>query len=84
MTAFVVAFSSLLIAVLAIAMLAGRVVRLAAPVRPSTLEGWRHHRPCTAAASQSTLPPDYSPFPPTRFSVSLSRELIAELEFSRI
>lgn len=84
MTAFFLAFSSLLIAVLAIAMLGGTAARLATSVRPRTLEDWRQHRPCTAIAAQSPWNPDYSLYPPNQFSVSHDRKLIAELEFARI
>ena len=84
MTAFLVAFSSLLIAVLAISVLGGTVIRLTTLVCRSTLEGWRQHRSHTATASQSPWTPDYSLFPPIQFSVSRDCELIAKLELSRI
>ncbi len=84
MTALFVAFSSLLIAVLAIAMLGSSAVRLATPMRTSTFEGWRQHRSHTATASQSPRTPDYSRFPLIQFAVSRNCELIAKLEFSRI
>ena len=84
MPAFLVAFSSLLIAVLAIAMLDSTVVRLATPVRKITFEGWRQLRSHTATASQSPWTPDYSLFPTMQFSVSRDCELIAKLEFFRI
>ena len=84
MTAFLVAFLSLLIAILAITILGGTVVHLEASVRSRTLEGWRQHRPRTAIASQSPWTPDNSLFAPSRFPVSHDRELFADLEFPRI
>ena len=83
MTAFLVALSSLLIAVLVIAMMGGTAIRPVTPARRPCLEGWRQLRPWTATASQSPWNPDNSLFPPARFTVPCGRDLTAEPEFSR-
>ena len=83
MTTFLVALSSLLIAVLVIAMMGGPAIRPVTPARRPCLEGWRQLRPWTATASQSPWNPDNSLFPPARFAMSCERGVTAEPEFSR-